>query len=220
MNSKRLSLLASAALGLAVILPALGAAGRPAPIQARLMSCDPGTVQAAAEAVLIDPATQREPAVLFQAALAERMAGRKDQAAFLYLAARLRMSRQALAGSGEARQALAALVVTISPVIMPDLLTDPGLTRWAVQRTADWDRVTPDPFRDVALAKGGEFPAKLAAIDAAMARLPRDLQAKLAEIDAMKAPLPGQANAGGGRAALLAEAEQQLAAMLGARCRP
>jgi hypothetical protein len=145
------------------------------------------------------------------------MAGRKEQAAFLYLAARLRMSRQALAGRDEARQALAALVVTISPLIMPDLLTDPGLTRWAVQRTADWDRSTPDPFRDVALAKGGEFPARLAEIDAAMARLPRDLQARLADIDAMKAP--GRANAGGGRAALLAEAEQQLAAMRGARCK-
>jgi hypothetical protein len=114
------------------------------------------------------------------------------------------MSRQALAGRDEARQALAALVVTISPLIMPDLLTDPALARWAVQRTADWDRSTPDPFRDVALAKGGAFPARLAEIDAAMARLPRDLQAK----------------AGGGGAALLAEAERQLAAMRGARCRP
>jgi hypothetical protein len=205
MNSKRLSLLAGAALGLAVILPASGAApGRPATIQARLLSCDSETVRAAAEAVLDDPATQREPAVLFQAALAERMAGRKEQAAFLYLAARLRMSRQALAGRDEARQALAALVVTISPLIMPDLLTDPALARWAVQRTADWDRSTPDPFRDVALAKGGAFPARLAEIDTAMARLPRDLQAK----------------AGGGGAALLAEAERQLAAMRGARCRP
>ena len=205
MSSPRLPLLACAVLGLAVILPASGAApGRPASIQARLMSCDPGTVRAATEAVLNDPATQTEPAALFQAALAERMAGSKEQAAFLYLAARLRMSRQALVAHEEARQALGALVVTISPLIMPDLLADPGLTRRAVARTADWDRATPDPFRDVALAKGAEFSARLVELDAAMARLPRDLQAK----------------AGADHPALLAEAERQLAAMREARCAP
>jgi hypothetical protein len=205
MPSSRLPLLACAVLGLALSLPADGAApGRPASIQARLMSCDPGVVRAAAEAVLNDPATQTEPAVLFQAALAERMAGNKEQAAFLYLAARLRMSRQALVAREEARQALGALVVTISPLILPDLLADPGLTRRAIARTIDWDRATPDPFRDAALAKGAAFPARLVELDAAMARLPRDLEAK----------------AGADQPVLLAEAERQLAAMREARCAP
>jgi hypothetical protein len=200
MRFPRLSFLAGAALGLVLILPAGAAPGRPVSLHARLASCDPGTVRAAAEAVLNDPATRREPALLFHAALAERIAGSKEQAAFLYLAARLRMSRQALVGRDEARQALGALVVTISPLIMPDLLADPGLTRRAVERTAAWDRATPDPYRDAALAKGGGFPAKLAEIDAAMAGL------------------PGQAQAGGDRPALLAEAARQLAAMREERC--
>jgi hypothetical protein len=158
--------------------------------------------------------------VLFQAALAERMTGNKEEAAFLYLAARLRMSRQALVAGVDARQALGAMVVTISPLIMPDLLTDAELTRRAVARTTDWDRATPDPFRDVALAKGAEFAARLGELDATMARLPRDLQARLAEIDAMAARSPDPARGGGGRTALLAEAERQLAAMREARCAP
>jgi len=200
-------ILVCAALGLAAILsPCRAAPGRPVPIEARLSSCDPAAVRAAVEDTLKDPGTRREPVVLFLAAQAERMMGNKDQAAFLFLAARLRMSRQALLGRNDTQQVLDIMIMTIGSLIVPDLLADPDMTRRAVKRVTDWDRATPDPFRDQASAKGGQFPVKLAEIDAALARL------------------PSQAESGAGVTAdggmTPAEAERQLAAMRQASCAP
>ena len=40
----------------------------------------------------------------------------------------------------------------------------------------DWDRATPDPFREREGAKSAEFAEKLAAIDAGLVRLPDQLR--------------------------------------------
>lgn len=220
MHPSRLPILTCAVLGMAILFPPCAAAPGTLPqIGSRFASCDPATAGAAVKAALNDPATLLDPSVLFDAAVAEHIADHKDQAAFMYLAARLRMSRQALVGRDEATQALAAMVVTISPIILPDLLLDPDMARRTVERVIDWDRATPDPFRDQAMSKGGKFPAKLAEIDGALARLPSDIPGQLAKIEAFIREYPSMARPGGARALILADGEQQLARWRDGRCR-
>jgi hypothetical protein len=181
------------ALCLAVLsLPAAAASPHDASVAARLGSCDAGVVRKAADEMLGDPKTLHEPLMLFHAASGERMAGRNEQAAFLYLAARLRTSRQILFEKGDRPQLLSIMLMTSGPLVMPILEADPELARRVVKRVIEWDRATPDPFREREAAKSGEIAEKLAAIDAGLARLPdqigddpaRVAQARLALADA------------------------------------
>src|SRR5262249_28002337 len=88
--------LAFLAFCLAIVsYPSSAAPASDASIDARLASCDPAVARSAVDEILRDPKTLQEPLMLFQAATGARMAGRKE-AAFLYLAARLRTSRQVL----------------------------------------------------------------------------------------------------------------------------
>lgn len=126
--------------------------------------------------MLRDPKALQEPLLLFQAASAERAAGQNEEAAFLFLAARLRTSRQILFEKGDRPQLLAIMMMTVGPLIMPMLEADPDLARRAVQRVIDWDRSTPDPFRDREEAKSAEVSSKIAEIDAGLARLPDQIR--------------------------------------------
>ena len=173
----RISFLAILALCLAPLsFPSEAAPPRDASINARLASCDSAIVRAAADEMLREPKTLREPLMLFHAASGERVAGRKEEAAFLYLAARLRTSRQILFEKGDRPQLLAIMMMTVGPLIMPVLEADPELARRVVRRVIDWDRSTPDPFRDQEAAKSGEIAGKLAEIDAGLARLPDQIR--------------------------------------------
>jgi hypothetical protein len=110
--------------------------------------------------------------------------GRKEDAAFFYLAARLRSSRQIQFEKGDRPQLLTIMIMTIGPLVLPALLADPELAQRVVARVIDWDRATPDPFRDRAEAESGDVKAKLAEIDAGLARLPaqfRDLPERAAK---------------------------------------
>lgn len=176
-------------------VPSQAAPPRAASLTARLASCDAAMVHAAADEMLRDPKTLDEPLLLFHAASGERAAGRKEEAAFLYLAARLRTSRQILFEKGDRPQLLAIMIMTTGSLVMPTLEADPELARRAVGRVIDWDRSTPDPFRDREAAKGGEIAAKLVEIDAGLARLPdqlRDDPARVARAREADAAADGQ----------------------------
>ncbi len=71
--------------------------------------------------------------MLFHAASGERAAGRKEEAAFLFLAARLRTSRQILFENGD-RPLLTIMMMTVGPLVMPVLEADPELARRVVKR--------------------------------------------------------------------------------------
>lgn len=129
-------------------------------------------MRAAVDEMLRDPKTLQEPLMLFHAASAMRMAGHKEEAAFLYLAARLRASRQILFEKGDRPQLLAIMTMTTGPLIMPGLTTDPDMARRVVQRVLEWDRATPDPFRAREAAKSEEMQVSLAKIDDGLVRLP------------------------------------------------
>lgn len=147
-----------------------------AAVNDRLNSGDPAVVRSAADEILRDPKTLKEPLILYQAALGLAVAGQNEQAAVMYLAARLRTFRQVLFEKGERPQLLGVMEMTISPLVMPILMADFELARRLVQRVIAWDRSTPDPFRDSATAKSGEIQRKSAEIDAALARLPDQIR--------------------------------------------
>jgi len=168
----------------ALSFPSAAAPPRDASVAARLGSCDAAVVRKAVDEMLGDPGTLQEPLMLFHAASGERMAGHNEQAAFLYLAARLRTSRQILFEKGDRPQLLSIMLTTTGPLVMPVLEADPELARRVVKRVVDWDRATPDPFREREAAKSGEIAEKFAAIDAGLARLPdqlRDDPARIAQ---------------------------------------
>jgi len=179
---------------------------RDASVDARLASCDSAVVRSAADEILRDPKTLQEPLLLFHAASGERVAGRKEEAAFLYLAARLRSSRQILFESGDRAQLLAIMNMTLGPLIMPVLEADAELARRVVRRVIDWDRATPDPFRDRTEAKSGEIAKKMAEIDAGLARVPDQVRDDPAR--RLKAREADE------------QAEQQIKAMYAQRCGP
>lgn len=153
-------------------------APRPASMQARLSSCDARVVHAAADETLRDPKSLEDPMrmEIFYAAFGEHAAGNKEEAAFLYLAAHLRISRQMLFQKSGRSNPLATMTATGWPLILPLLDADPALTDRVVKRVIEWDRSTPDRFRDREDAQGGDIASQLANIDAALARLPEQIK--------------------------------------------
>lgn len=199
--------LVTSAVCLAALAAPCGAASPRSPaLTARLASCDAGTVHAAAIEMLRNPETLREPIMLFHAAMGERIAGHNEEAAFLYLAARLRTTRQIMFERGDRPQLLGIMTMTVGPLVMPTLQADPELARRVVGKVIDWDRSTPDPVRDRGESKSGDMPQKLADIDIGLARLPdelRDAPVRAADIrDAHE------------------RAERQVAALRAERCSP
>ncbi|MDB5909036.1 MAG: hypothetical protein JWP34_3150 [Massilia sp.] len=179
----RIPCFASLAVCLATLsLPSEAAPQREASLDARVASCDTATSRSAVGELLRGPETLREPLMLFHAALSERTAGRNEEAAFLFVAARLRTSRQILFEQGDTPQLLATMMMTVGPLIMPVLEADPELARRVVRRTIDWDRSTPDPFRDRQDASSGENARKIAEIDDGLRRLPDQIRANTARI--------------------------------------
>jgi hypothetical protein len=160
---------------LASLLGAGGAAAVTPDTVARLYSCDQEAVRAAADALLDDPDTLRQPVVLFHAAMAERAAGRPERAVFFHLAGRLRGTRQALVEGGDAYQAIDAMVMSVGPFIMPLLGTDPDLGRKAMHRVLEWDKATPDPYRDRLPQATDDVKARLAKFEAGFAQLPETI---------------------------------------------
>lgn len=153
-------------------LPCFAAGAPNASVNARLESCDRDIVRSAADEMLHDPETLREPLLLFHAAGNERRIGDKEQAAFLFLAARLRSMRHVLFEQGERPQLLAVMLMSLGPQIAPTLLADRKLAGDVVARVIEWDRVTPDPYRDRKDGSSTEVQHKLAELDARLAELP------------------------------------------------
>lgn len=173
---------------------------------AHLASCDPAVVHSAVEEMLRDSKMIEEPLMLFQAALGERMIGNKEEAAFLYLSARLRTSRQILFEKGDRPQLLSVMMMTVGPLILPSLALDPDMTVKVVKRVIAWDRATPDPYRDRQEAKSPEIKKKLSEIDAGLKRITEQIRSDPAQI--AKARIEDE------------QAERQIKIMNANRCGP
>jgi hypothetical protein len=181
-----------------VISSPLSAQPRDSSVDARLASCDAAVVDATVKEILRDPNTFTEPLTLFQAAGAQRFAGREEEAAFLYLAARQRTLRQIVFEKGDRPQLFTIMQMTLAPLILTPLEADPDLARRVVKRTIDWDSTTPDPYRDRKEAKSGKISEEFAEIDAGLARFPdqiKDKPARVAEARAEVSRLRSQSRA-------------------------
>ncbi|AVR97313.1 hypothetical protein [Pseudoduganella armeniaca] len=143
-----------------------GRASRPYPA---LASCDPATVRAAIASAMRDPAMPAYPVVLFQLAQTARSLGDKEEAAFLYLAARLRSARQLVVEPGEIGALMGALQLSVAPLVMPALGADPAMARRVVARLLAWDKATPDPFRERAAHGTADVKAQMAQVEADIA---------------------------------------------------
>lgn len=143
-----------------------------ASLEARLQSCNASVSAAAVRETLNDPKGLRDPILLLQAALSERVAGRNQEAAFLYLAARLRIHRQALVQDNEGSQAAMLVVWAYGRMILPTVEGDVALARRVVRRVIDWDRSTPDPVRERHATTSSPFRERLDRIDQAFERIP------------------------------------------------
>jgi hypothetical protein len=174
-------------------------------LSARLESCDSHVMQAAVAELIRYPRGVREPLMLFKAAGAQRAAGFKEEAAFLYLLAQLRTARQLLLERGDRPQLRMITAGAVGPLVMPVLEADPELARQVVRRVIEWDRSAPDPFRDDERARSGDMPEKFARLDASLARLPDEI-----EKDAARTAKAREGNL---------QAERQLA-LFNERCRP
>jgi hypothetical protein len=159
----------ASALALALPGPSGATQAERASLSSRLISCDARVVRQAIRESLDDPRTLREPTRLFEAALAERVTGRSEEAAFLFVSAWLRTARQMAFASREQAQVLSIFMSQVGPLVYPVLEADPVLGRRVIARVIEWDRVTPDPVRD--RESRGTGAEKLAAIDRELARL-------------------------------------------------
>jgi hypothetical protein len=155
----------------------------PEAVQAQLASCDVKLVRQAANGILRAPETLTEPFMLAGVISDLRYAGDKEDAAFMELAMRLRGSRQLLFERDWRPEMLELTRKLNGPMVMSAIEADPMLASRVVQRVIDWDRATPDPYRERALAAGGEFADKLGQYDADLASLPEQLQDNPARVE-------------------------------------
>ncbi len=158
-------------------------------MQARMASCDKVVARNAIDQVFKDPATLEEPLFLFRAASAELGLGNNEQAAFLYLAARLRTARQILFEKGDRPQLLAVMQMTVGPMIMPIIESDPHLAKRIVGRVVEWDATTQDPFRERPDAKSPPASERLDQLMEGLLRLPQQVAQRTERVAAAKKEL-------------------------------
>lgn len=104
-------------LSLLCVSLACRAAQPGAELMAKVSSCTAEVAAQAGRAMLGDPHFLDQPIELFGAALQLRRAGFKNDAAFMYLAARLRTMRQMLFQKGDLPQLVAIMQMSIAPPV-------------------------------------------------------------------------------------------------------
>ncbi len=123
-------------------------AGDTTPARDRLQSCDPVTVLAAAEEIIRAPETLKEPLELFSPAAILFQQGKKDEAVFWFYAAQLRTRYQLIFEKGDRGQLLMIMMMTIGVPINNYAFQDTANFLRILDRVLEWDRATPNPFRD------------------------------------------------------------------------
>jgi hypothetical protein len=144
------------ALAICALLASLPAAASPAPASAvaplsaesRLKSCDPAIALAAAEEIVHDPASLKEPLSLFAPATVMFLNGKKDEAVFWYFAAQLRTRYQLAFEKEDRGQLLYVIAKTEGKLISSYALQDIAKFNKTIDQVLEWDKKTANPFRD------------------------------------------------------------------------
>lgn len=139
----------------------------------RLKSCEPSVAIAAAEEIVNNPDTLKEPLQLFSPAAVLFQHGKKDEAVFWFYAAQLRVRYQLAFEKGDRGQLLSVMLMTVGPLINNYAFQDVSNLKRILDRVLEWDKKTPNPFREKTRSENIEKQ-----IDQVYAGL-RDLKAKL-----------------------------------------
>lgn len=118
------------------------------PLQDRLKSCDQEVAISAAEEILGNPDSQKEPLELFLPAAALFRHGKKDDAVFWFYAAQLRARYQLVFERGDRGQLLAAMMMTIGIPINNYAFQDVEKLGRILEQVLEWDKRTPNPFNN------------------------------------------------------------------------
>jgi hypothetical protein len=116
--------------------------------QERLKSCDPTVALGAAEEILANKSTLREPLQMFPAAIALFQYGSKDEAVFWFYAAQLRTRYQLVFQGGDRGQLLRVMMMTTGEPINNYAFQDIAKLARTLDRVVEWDTKTSNPFRD------------------------------------------------------------------------
>ena len=120
----------------------------PKSLKERLESCDSKVALAAAEEIIKNPTTLKEPLELFKPALTFYLHGKKDEAVFWFHAAQLRVKYQLAFEKGDIGQLLQIMRMTIGPPILNYAFQNTSNLDRILDRVLEWDKKTPNPFRD------------------------------------------------------------------------
>jgi len=120
--------------------------GDPRPPQDRLKSCDPKVAIDAAEEILGNPGSLKEPLGMFPPAAALFRHGKKDDAVFWFYAAQLRTRYQLVFEKGDRGQLLAAMMMTTGVQINNYAFQDVEKLSRVFEQVLEWDKKTPNPF--------------------------------------------------------------------------
>ena len=115
----------------------------------RLKSCKPSVAVKAAEEILNDPKTLREPLTMFAPAATLFQNGKKDEAVFWFYAAQLRARYQLVFEKGDRGQLLQIMLMTVGRQINSYAYQDIERLNRTIGRVLSWDKKSPNPFREI-----------------------------------------------------------------------
>lgn len=114
----------------------------------RLKSCDPGVAIGAAKEIVNNPASLKEPLMLFSPAAVLFQHGVKDEGVFWFYAAQLRVRYQLAFEKGDRGQLLAVMLMSTGPLINNYAFQDVSNLGRILDRVLAWDKKTSNPFRE------------------------------------------------------------------------
>lgn len=120
----------------------------PKTMKEKLESCDPRIAVAAADELIKNPGMLKEPLELFSPAFVLFLHGKKDDAVFWFYAAQLRVRYQLVFEKGDRGQLLSVMMMTMGPAINNYAFQDISSLNRILDRVLEWDKSTPNPFRD------------------------------------------------------------------------
>jgi hypothetical protein len=157
----------------ALLLSPISLANDSLPAADRLKSCDSRIALAAAKEILSGPNTLREPLEMFSPAFVLFQNDEKDEAVFWFYAAQLRVRYQLVFEKGDRGQLLSVMLMTVGQPINNYAFQDVRRLDRTIERVLEWDRITPNPFRD--RSRSSEIEANLEKVYSGI----RDLKLKL-----------------------------------------